>query len=322
MAPEDHFVPVQHAYKAGHRSRNAKDAERARANDNKSHATLKKLLKQPGNIHCADCTSRHAGWGVLPWGTFVCIDCAQVHRLIGKHVSQTKGINTNTYLWHDDEIAVMQHFGNERANCRLLGTHPAGINERVAKNATPAEKERFVRSKYERMQWFSDRNHAGGALVAERASTPPTKTRPQSEKQSRSTTKRVPTAPAPDLLSFDVIETKRVPVEGRPVDFFAQFGTRPTTCNRPPHVDSTPPQVPQCASEAQVHASKASNIMAAFRKPSSSNQQCSASWAGQQPGFHTHGQQPVRPGFVAHNQKNSDPFNTGFFESFGLSAAR
>ena len=60
----------------------------AAAADKATHMELKALNRLPGNGECADCTAKYPGWAVLPWGVFVCIDCAQVHRHLGRHISQ------------------------------------------------------------------------------------------------------------------------------------------------------------------------------------------------------------------------------------------
>ena len=107
------MLPSQLAYvsamKAG---RSLTDKDRARAVDKQSHAFLNQLRATPENAACFECSAPKPGWAVLPHGVFVCIDCAQLHRNLGRHISQTKAINTGTYLWLPDEIAVMRDVGN------------------------------------------------------------------------------------------------------------------------------------------------------------------------------------------------------------------
>ena len=90
---------------------------------------------------------------MLPHGIHVCIHCAQIHRHIGRHISQVKAINTGTYLWMPDEIAAMTLMGNRNAAC----LYSSGAGARVPepnRDAPRAEREAHVRDKYERRGWF------------------------------------------------------------------------------------------------------------------------------------------------------------------------
>ena len=134
--------------------------ELARKNDKASHRELKQLSRLPCNSTCADCDAMYPGWAALPHGIFLCIDCAQVHRRVGRHVSQVKAINTGTYLWYEDEIEVMRAAGNERSNRILLGSNAAnGAEERklIAQAKTPTAKTeaklKYVQKKYEHRTW-------------------------------------------------------------------------------------------------------------------------------------------------------------------------
>jgi hypothetical protein len=281
---EDYMVPVQQVYYKGHRSRNTASMELARANDTKSHLRLKKLLKQPQNIHCADCTSQHAGWGVLPWGTFVCIDCAQMHRLIGKHVSQTKGINTNTYLWHEDEIAVMQHFGNTKANEQLLARHPSGSDFRVRKDASQAEKERFVCAKYDGMTWFSTPQQQTARIEQMMAPVTSCNTPCITTRTSGKASRKVATSELLSITSHDFFSqfsatnqaNNRLCTKASSPshDFFSQFDmTNASSPNQANHAERTNASSPSSSQPQLIlntvenrHDVKAANVMAAFRR--------------------------------------------------------
>jgi hypothetical protein len=96
----------------------------ARATDAASHKELNALRALPENDECFDCTARKPGWAALPHGIYLCLDCAQVHRHLGRHISQVKTINTGTYLWFPYEMALMRTIGNARAAWAYRGAPP------------------------------------------------------------------------------------------------------------------------------------------------------------------------------------------------------
>jgi hypothetical protein len=119
----------------------------ARQNDHASHAELNKLRALPCNSTCFDCTALKPGWAVLPHGVFICIDCAQTHRNMGRHVSQTKAIDTGTYLWYPAELAVMREVGNTVAAAAFAEFN---LPPKPSKDAKPAEKVAYSQAKYGR----------------------------------------------------------------------------------------------------------------------------------------------------------------------------
>jgi len=147
------MLSVQQQYLDGLRSGKTEQlTTEARRNDLATHARLKQLMKQPHNSECADCTATRPGWAALPHGVFVCIDCAQLHRGIGRHISQVKAINTGTYLWYPHEAAVMEQVGNKVARELCMGAAPSGISK-PDRDAPTSEKLAFVKSKYEQKRW-------------------------------------------------------------------------------------------------------------------------------------------------------------------------
>jgi len=206
----------QRAYRTAlSQGRTAEMTEQARLVDKASHCELNKLRALPENSECFDCSAQKPGWAVLPWGIYVCIDCAQVHRNLGRHISQTKAINTGTYLWFPHELAVMREVGNQVA-ARAF----AGAPTKPSRDAPRDEKEMYAKQKYELRRWghgFTARAQvvtpapacasAVGALAHGNASKPPAGL-PQA--------KRATTPPAlctvpqeADLISFDAISEAR-----------------------------------------------------------------------------------------------------------------
>jgi len=190
------------------RSEQAKAA--AQATDKESHAELKRLSRLPGNDTCADCGAPFPGWASLPHGVFVCIDCAQVHRHIGRHISQVKAINTGTYLWHEDEVEVMRRGGNALVNAVLLtawdhsGTaspplpplrSPFGASSSGGPSARPGmpDMARYATAKYGRERWDA----TTAAAVAAMPVAPPVQAR-----GAAAAPKVIPAAAAPAAPSF------------------------------------------------------------------------------------------------------------------------
>lgn len=125
----------------------------ARANDAKVHKLLmKRVTTIPANNECADCTAKRPGWAALPHGVHICINCAQIHRRIGRHISQVKAINTGTYLWYRDEYDCMVAMGN--ANARRLYLSKGKVPKKPDRNDSVAKKEAYIRDVYEHQKFI------------------------------------------------------------------------------------------------------------------------------------------------------------------------
>lgn len=164
-------------------SRSQEEKQHAESCDEASHAELRTLSRLAAE--CADCTAKFPGWAALPHGIFLCINCAQVHRYIGRHISQVKAINTGTYLWYEDEIDVMRTIGNSNSSLLLGHGAPPKLNE----NRSFEDALFFVKAKYEEKIWAAP---------------------PQQQIQDNSTVSNIATATASPEESTD--------------DFFNSFG--------------------------------------------------------------------------------------------------
>eukprot|EP00040_Diaphanoeca_grandis_P040848 m.262198 g.262198 ORF g.262198 m.262198 type:complete len:271 (-) comp44717_c0_seq1:45-857(-) len=149
MSNSSSYVPIPKL--TPHSQRTPEDKRQAEKSHTATHATLRKLqrAKQGG---CADCTSSITGWAALPHGTFVCINCAQVHRSLGRHISIVKAISTGTYTWYPDEVAVMLAMGNVRANKLYTNEDTPPKPE---DSASRQEHEKYIKNKYEKRLWTS-----------------------------------------------------------------------------------------------------------------------------------------------------------------------
>lgn len=131
---------------------------RIQAADKQSHATLKRLRGLAGNRECAECRASPTTWASVSLGVFVCMDCAQVHRNLGAHISKVKSC-MGTYLWCPDELDRMREIGNERADALYTGgAAPGTVIRKPAAGASFEERDRYARDKYEARKWM----HPGG----------------------------------------------------------------------------------------------------------------------------------------------------------------
>lgn len=106
--------------------------------DAEHHRILKKLRSQPGNDQCVECGAKDNTWCSVNLGVFLCVQCADVHRALGTHISKVKGCG-GTYLWGPDEIAQMQSLGN----CAW------GQGSQISSSMGKEEQLRICRKRYE-----------------------------------------------------------------------------------------------------------------------------------------------------------------------------
>jgi len=78
-------------------------------------------------------------------------DCAQVHRGLGRHISQVKAFNTGTYLWCTPELAVMRDVGNACSNAHFGAD---GAPPKPSQDAAASFKLAYARDKYEARRWY------------------------------------------------------------------------------------------------------------------------------------------------------------------------
>ena len=78
-----------------------------------SNAVFKRLRQHVDNKTCADCESRSPTWASVPFGVFICLQCAAIHRRLGVHISFVR--STVLDRWTVDQLLQMVVGGN--ASC-------------------------------------------------------------------------------------------------------------------------------------------------------------------------------------------------------------
>jgi hypothetical protein len=117
-------------------------------NAEENYKVIEKLLAEPENKKCADCTASSAdGYICLDFGTFVCFHCAEILRANGHKV---KKISPNNI--RDEDLAIVKANGNrisyDKWLVRYTGDHPEPNNIHDRKY-----RQEYLKLKYEEKKW-------------------------------------------------------------------------------------------------------------------------------------------------------------------------
>ncbi|OJJ48915.1 hypothetical protein ASPZODRAFT_129244 [Penicilliopsis zonata CBS 506.65] len=94
--------------------------------DPETRTKLLAISKTNGNDKCCDCGAPSPQWASPKFGTFICLNCAGIHRGLGVHISFVRSITMDAFK--NAEILRMEQGGNEPWKS-FYDAHPTTLTE-------------------------------------------------------------------------------------------------------------------------------------------------------------------------------------------------
>jgi len=102
---------------------------------------LQKLLRDPGNVYCADCRIPNPTWTSKNIGVFLCMNCAGVHRSLGTHITEVRSVTIDR--WEEAWVQTMTRNGNKIVNASYEARLPA--SKRINPSVDSSRRAAFIR---------------------------------------------------------------------------------------------------------------------------------------------------------------------------------
>ncbi|KAJ9227245.1 hypothetical protein DTO027B5_749 [Paecilomyces variotii] len=94
--------------------------------DPETRSKLIQISKTNGNDRCCDCGAPSPQWASPKFGTFICLNCAGIHRGLGVHISFVRSVTMDAFK--NAEIQRMEKGGNEPWKV-FFDAHPVTVSE-------------------------------------------------------------------------------------------------------------------------------------------------------------------------------------------------